>query len=105
MLFANVCAGFFSFWYGVGGERCFLAFLASPWCLVHLGGASFACRHPLCAQGLGLKDVPPAGHALRAEFGRSIIFVATGEFAGQHKILPVKIVMGSVVFIVSSCIC
>ena len=26
MLFANVCAGFFFFWYGVGGERYFLAF-------------------------------------------------------------------------------
>ena len=38
MLFANVCAGVFFFWYGDGGERWFLGFLASPWCLVHLRG-------------------------------------------------------------------
>ena len=37
MLFANVCAGFFFFWYGVGWERWVLGFLASPWCLMHLG--------------------------------------------------------------------
>ena len=43
MLFANVCAGFLSFWYGVGGERWFLA---SPWCLVHLGGAGSAGHFP-----------------------------------------------------------
>ena len=42
MLFANVCAGFFSFWYGVGGERWFWVFLASLQCLVHMGGASLA---------------------------------------------------------------
>ena len=60
MLFADVCAGFFSFWYGVGGERWFLGFLASPWCLVHLGSASFACHLPCVYKAWGLKDVPPA---------------------------------------------
>ena len=44
--FPTCVLGFFSFWYGVGGERWFLVFLASPWCLVHLGGASFACHSP-----------------------------------------------------------
>ena len=46
MQFANVCAGFFSF---SGTElvgREFFGFLASPWCLVHLGGASFASHLP-----------------------------------------------------------
>ena len=60
---------------------------------------------PLCVQGLGLKDVPPAGHALRAEVGGGIIFVTPGEFAGQHKTLPVKVVRGFVVFMLSSCTC
>ena len=32
---------------GVGGEWCFLGFLVSPWCLVHVGGASSASL-PLC---------------------------------------------------------
>ena len=47
MLFANVCAGVFLFlvrsWWG---KEFFLGFLASPWCLVHLGGASFASHPP-----------------------------------------------------------
>ena len=34
---------------------------------------------------MGFKDVPPTGHALRAEVGGGIIFVTPGEFAGQHK--------------------
>ena len=80
-------------------------FVACPWCLVHLGSTSFASNPPLCVQGLGFKDVHPAGHALRAEFGGGITFVAPGEFAGQHKILPVKIVMESVAFMFPSCIC
>ena len=42
-----VCEGFFFFWYGVGGDRWFLGFLASPCCLVHLGRACFA-SHPPC---------------------------------------------------------
>ena len=85
MLFANVCAGFFSSWYGVRGERKFLGFLVSPWCLVHIRVYQLCQSSPLCVQGLGLKDVPPAGHALRAEFGGGIIFVTLGEFAAQHK--------------------
>ena len=72
---------------------------------MHLGDASLASHPPLCVQGLGFCDVSPAGHALRAEVGGSKIFIAPGEFAGQHKILPVKIVMGPVVFMVSSCLC
>ena len=85
------CARVFLF-LGVGGDRWFLGFLASPCCLVHLGGASFACHPPLCVQGLGFKDVPPAGHALRAEVGGSIIFVTSGGFAGQHKKLQIRFV-------------
>ena len=46
MLFANVCAVFFLFWYGVSGEMKCFGFLPSPWCLVHLGGASFASHLP-----------------------------------------------------------
>ena len=77
----------------------FLALLVSSWWGV------LALLGSLCVQGMGFKDVPPAGHALRAEVGGSKIFIAPGEFAGQQKILPVKIVMGPVVFMVSSCIC
>ena len=47
MLFANMCAGFFSFWHGVGGERWFFGFLASSWCLVHPGCTSFV-GYPPC---------------------------------------------------------
>ena len=47
--------------------------------------------------------MPPAGHALRAEVGGGIIFVTSGEFAGHHKKLPVRNVLGTVVFIISSC--
>ena len=54
---------------------------------------------PLCVQGLGFKDVPPTGHALRAEVRGGIIFVTPGEFAGQHKKLSIRFVMGFVVFI------
>ena len=46
MLFANVCAGFISSCYGDSGKRLFLGFWASPWCFVHVGGASFASLHP-----------------------------------------------------------
>ena len=55
--------------------------------------ASWGCwlceSSPLCVQGLGFKDVPPTGHALTAEVGGDIIFATPGEFAGQHKKLPV----------------
>ena len=34
-----------------------------------------------------------------------IIFVTPGEFAGQHKKLPVKLMRGFGNFMVSSCIC
>ena len=66
-----------------------MGFLASPWCLVQL-----CWSYPLCVQGLGFKDVPPAGHAPGAEVGGGIIFVTPGEFAGQHKTLPVELMMG-----------
>ena len=42
----------------------------------------------MCVEGLGLEDVPPAGHALGAEVGGSIIFVTTGGIAVQ----PIKFV-------------
>ena len=38
---------------------------------------------------LGFTDVHSTGHALWAEVGGGIIFVTPGEFAGQHKKLPV----------------
>ena len=91
MLFANICAGIFLFWYGVGGGYVvFWVFVASPWYLVHLGGASFAGHPPCVYKVLGFKDVPPTGHALWAEVGSGIIFATPGEFAGQHKKLPVR---------------
>ena len=62
------------------------SFLASPWCLVHLGCASFVSHLLLCTQGLGFKDVPPAGHALWAEFGGGIIFLPLGSLLGSTKI-------------------
>ena len=64
---------------------CVLFFVASPWCLVHVGGASFAGPR-LCVYSARVsKDVPLAGHALWTEVGGGIIFVTSGEFAGQHK--------------------
>ena len=38
--------------------------------------------------------MPPTGHALRAEVGGGIIFARPGEFAGQHKKLPVRFCNG-----------
>ena len=66
-------------WWGKGS---FLAFwlLLGALCILGVVALSF-----LCVQGLGFKDVPPAGHALRAEVGGGIIFGTPGEFAGQHK--------------------
>ena len=56
----------------------------------------------LCILGvLALLVIP----ALRVVVGGGIIFVAPREFAGQHKKLAVAIVVGSLVFMVSSCIC
>ena len=47
MLFANVCAVFFSFsGTEVVEKGSFFGFLVSPWCLVHVGGASFASHLP-----------------------------------------------------------
>ena len=42
MLFANVCARFFSSCYGECCFGHFFGFLVSSWCLVHLGSSSFA---------------------------------------------------------------
>ena len=73
MLFANVCAGFFSF---PGTElvvkSSFLGFWASPWCLVHLGGASFASLPPCVYKAwvskmcLLLDMLPPRNRPLHA---------------------------------------
>ena len=115
MLFTRRARGFFFFWYGGGAKRWFWGFLVSPWCLVHIGVLALLAL--LCVQGLGLKDVPPAGPALWAEvsggiifvtsgeFAGGIIFVTSGEFAGQHKILPVNFVGKVVILVVSSCTC
>ena len=105
MLFADVCAGFFFFWHGVGGEREFLGFLASPWCLVHLGGASFA-SHPPCVY----KDwISKMCLLLDPLLGRrsvgALSFVTPWKSAGQHKTLPVKLVEGFVILLMSGCIC
>ena len=57
--------GFFCSWYGVGGERRFWGFLASPWCLVHLGSAGFAGHLPCVYKALVSKMCllldPPLG--------------------------------------------
>ena len=62
---------FLAFWFLLGA-LCIWEVLAWP---VYL----------LCAQDLGHLDVPTAGHALWAEVGGGIIFVTSGETAGQHK--------------------
>ena len=101
MLFANVCAGFSFFWYGVGGKGGFWAFwlLLGALCIFEVLALLVI---PLVCTKLGSQR---CASALWAEFGGSIIFVTPWEFAGQHNILPVKFVMGSLVFMVSSCIC
>ena len=53
---------------------------------------------------MGFKDVPPAENALWAEYGGCIIFVTPGEFAGQHKKLPVQIVVCFVGFLRSQAV-
>ena len=53
---------------------------------------------PCCVQNLGFKDMLLTGHALW-EVGGGILFVSPGEFAGQHKKLPVRFVTGFVIFI------
>ena len=55
----------------------FWVFLVSPWCLVHMGSPSLGWS-PCCVQDLGYSGVPPAGHALWAEFGGGITFVTSG---------------------------
>ena len=59
---------------------------------MHLGGASFA-SHPPCVYKVWVSKMC-TGHALRAEVGEGIIFVTPGEFAGQHRKLSVRFVMG-----------
>ena len=53
---------------------------------------------PLVCARLGVSKMSPAGHALRAEVGGGIIFVTPGEIAGQHKKLPVEIMVGTIGF-------
>ena len=67
MLFANVCAGFISSCYGERGFRRFLGFWASPWCLVHMEGASLASL-PLCVHRARVTEVCLS---LDTPFGRS----------------------------------
>ena len=67
----------------------FFDFLASQGALCILEVLALLLS-PLCVQGLGFKDVPPAGHALWAEVGGGIIFVTPVESAGQHKKLPIR---------------
>ena len=99
------CARFFSV---LGTELVekdfFFAFwlLLGAWCIL---GVLALLVFPLCVQGVGLKDVPPAAPVLWAEVGGGIIFVTPGEFAWQHKTLPVKLVRRFVVLMVSSCTC
>ena len=101
MLFANVCAGFsFSgtklvekggFWLLLGA----LCILGVPALLVI----------PLVCTRLGSQRCAdcwtrPAGGG---RWGHYLCY--PGEFVGQQKKLPVKIVVGSMIFMVSSCIC
>ena len=76
MLFANVCAGFISSSYGQLWVWRFLGFLVSSWCLVHVGGASFAGL-PVVYKAW----VTFAGHALWAEVGGGITFATSRESA------------------------
>ena len=57
---------------------CFLGFLVSSWCLVHMGSPSFSGL-PIMYRDLGYLGVPPAGHALLVEFGGGITFVTSGK--------------------------
>ena len=82
--------------------RSFLVFSFGALCIL---GVQLCWSSPLYVQGLGFKDVPPAGPAHRAEVGGSIICVAFGKFAGQHKTPPVKLVGSFVFSLVSSCTC
>ena len=75
------------------GNGVFLGFLASPWCLVHLGVLALLVISLVCTR-LGSQRCAscwtrPEG----AEVGGGIIFVTPGEFAEQHKKLPIKILM------------
>ena len=74
MLFANVCAGFISSYYG---ELFFLAFwfLLGVMCIWRVLALLLS---QLCTR-LGYIGVPPAGHTLWAEVGGSITFVTSGE--------------------------
>ena len=54
MLFADVCAGFISFRYGVGGEWCIFGFLGAPGGAVEMGG------------GTSSAGLPPHVHRVRA---------------------------------------
>ena len=104
MLFANVVARVFSL---SGTELVekgsFWAFWLLLGVLCILGVLALLVI-PLCVQGLGFKDVPPAGHALRAKVGGCIIFVTPG-ICWAPQFLPVKFVVDFVVFTDLSCIC
>ena len=78
MVFANVCAGFIRSCYGECFQWCFLGFLVSSWCLVHMGSLCFAGLPVMYKTWVHL-GVPPAGHALLVEFGGGITFVTPGE--------------------------
>ena len=47
--------------------------------------------YSLLRTGLGYAGVPIAGHALWAEVGGGIIFVAFGQFSSLHKTSPIFI--------------
>ena len=83
MLFANVCAGFMRCCYGDGGEWRFGWILGALRSLVHVEERERKERrvlallvYSLMCTGSGYARVPVPGHALRAEVGGGIVFVA-----------------------------
>ena len=69
VLFANVCAGFIRFCYGISGKRRVLWILGAPRILCICGGAGFAGLLLMSTGDLGYASVTIAGHVLWAEVG------------------------------------
>ena len=87
MLFANVCAGGFFFWYGGGVERWFLGFLASAWCPVHPSFAGhLPCVYKAWVSKMCLLLDPPCGR-------RSV---------GASSLLPLVSLLGSTKYCLSN---
>ena len=83
----------------------FFGFMASPWCLVHLGDASFAshlpCMYKAWVFKMCLLLCRPCGWSIAG----ALSLLPLGSLLGSTKKLPVRTVVCSVVFVVSSCTC